>query len=124
LHGVTIVIPSGIQRDNVLKAFRTIDREGVPAGRDSRSVTIEHQNRHYPVKLVISRAAEDATAGELPGSSFITTEAVALLSRLGFTVNRVGSSDSEPLHRASLTSRTPPIARRTNPSTKSSTPPV
>jgi hypothetical protein len=45
----------------LLKAFRTIDRAGVPAGRDSRSVTIEHENRHYPVKLVISLAVEDAT---------------------------------------------------------------
>ena len=97
------MIPFGIQRDNVLKAFRTIDREGVPSGRDSRGVTIEHENRHYPVKLVISLAAEDATGRELPGSSFITTEAVALLSRLGFRVNRVGTSDSEPQDQASLT---------------------
>lgn len=99
------MIPTGIGRQHVLKALRVIDREGVPAGRESRGVTIDHENNSYPVKLAVSLAAKAKTGRELPSSAFITTEAVSLLSRLGFSMNRTGSP-KEPAHITSQTNST------------------
>jgi hypothetical protein len=74
----------------VLTALSRIDRDGVPAGREGRSVELCYNSKCYPPKLAISLACEVATGRALPSSEFITTDAERYLSRLGFSVLRTG----------------------------------
>jgi predicted RNase H-like HicB family nuclease len=84
-----MTIPSDvIDREHVLAAMSRIDTEGVPLINQSRGVEVQHHNRSYPPKYLLSLAFEIATGSALPFSQFITTEAEYKLRGLGFSVVR------------------------------------
>ena len=84
-----MAIPGGIiDCEHVLAAMSRIDKEGVPLVNQSRGVEVQHRDKSYPPKYVLSLAFEVATGSALPLSQFITTEAEYKLRSLGFSVIR------------------------------------
>lgn len=83
-------IPKGINREHVLAALSDIDRQGIPAGRQSTKFELVHDDRRYPPKVVISLAVFHATGHELPCTEFSGGEqANGFLAALGFTCVRI-----------------------------------
>ncbi len=54
------MIPSQIRADHVHAAIAEIDKDGVPAWRQSVRYYFVHQGRRYPPKYVVSLAAKYA----------------------------------------------------------------
>jgi len=73
----------------VLAALARIDRKGIPPSRANRSVKLRHNQKRYPLKVVISVACELVTGHQLSSSEFITMEAERYFQRLGFSVARM-----------------------------------
>ena len=65
-----MAIPGGIiDCEHVLAAMSRIDKEGVPLVNQSRGVEVQHRDKSYPPKYVLSLAFEVATGSALPLSN-------------------------------------------------------
>lgn len=78
-------VPEGITKEHVLKALEIIDKEGVPSENTARNTFLVMDNKKYPVKYVVHKAAQVAGL-ELPITDFTTVEARNYLRRLGFKI--------------------------------------
>lgn len=82
------MIPTTITPDHVVAALHEIDASSVPAPRQSMDYDLVHDGKRYPPKYVISVAAQRASGVELPSTDFNSIESNALLTKLGFTIER------------------------------------
>jgi energy-coupling factor transporter ATP-binding protein EcfA2 len=82
------MIPTAITRDHVMDALRQIDASSVPAPRQSMDYDLVHDGKRYPPKYVIGVAAQHASGVELPSTDFSSVESNALLTKLGFAIER------------------------------------
>lgn len=90
-------IPSSLERAHVEAAVRQIDREGVPARRDSTKFHLVVGKRRYPPKYVLSLAVAHATGRELGPHEFSGGEETnGVLRSLGFVVEEPGHSAPTP----------------------------
>lgn len=87
------MIPREITREHILAAIDEIDRNGVPAGRQSRKFQLRHGGRLYPPKYVISLACNTACRRPLGSDKFGGgAETNGFLASLGFEiVGRAGT---------------------------------
>lgn len=54
-----------ITQQHILSAIKEIDKEGIPANRQSSGYDLSHGGKFYPPKLVLSIANRFATGREL-----------------------------------------------------------
>lgn len=81
------MIPENITREHIIKALEEIDKSEVPPQRDSEIYDLEHNNKKYPPKYVISMANKYANHNELNPSAFSGgDESNRFLRSLGFTI--------------------------------------
>jgi hypothetical protein len=87
------MIPREITREHILEAIEVIDRNGVPAGRQSRKFLLRHSDRLYPPKYVVSLACNTACRRPLGSDEFGGgAETNGFLASLGFEiVGRAGT---------------------------------
>lgn len=64
------MIPHQITKELVEEAIARIDRDGIPAGRESHKYDLLHRGKRYPPKLVVAIAARLATGRELSSEEF------------------------------------------------------
>ena len=64
------MIPSTIEKGQVIEAMRKIDSDGIPSGRNSKKFLLEFKGKRYPPKYVISLANKFASGEELDPSTF------------------------------------------------------
>ena len=89
--GFDDMIPPEIKAEHILAAIADVDTNGVPAGRGSSRYVLYHNDRRYPPKYLISRAAKLAVGRELrPGEFNGGHETNSFLRRLGFRIERDG----------------------------------
>ena len=95
------MIPKNLTREHILKAIKTIERNGTPKGRESTKFNLLYNGKYYPPKYVISLANKSANGIELPSGEFSGgTESNKFLINLGFqitdnTVNMAIKQDKE-----------------------------
>lgn len=80
-----------ITKENILKAIKEIDQNGVPSSRQSSFYDLIYEDKPYPPKLVISIANRFATGEELDPNTFaggIDTPAFQLLEKEGFQIEK------------------------------------
>ena len=83
--------------DDVRRAAKLIDRDGVPKRRQSTKFHLELEGRRYPPKYVVSLAVAIATGRELPADEFYGGgQTNKLLESLGFSI--VGPGDRALRH--------------------------
>lgn len=107
------MIPPEIKAEHILAAIAEVDAKGVPAGRESSRYVLHHNDRRYPPKYLISRAAKFAVGRELKPDEFNGGhEANSFLRRLGFGIEEDGRMPavSKP--------ETAPAVRHVAPTTK------
>lgn len=81
------MIPRVIQPEHVNAAMDEIDRDGVPAARDSRKFFVWRGGKKYPPKYVISIACRIATGKDLDPATFNGgAETNNALQKLGFSI--------------------------------------
>jgi hypothetical protein len=78
-----------IIEDDVKKAVRIIDIEGIPASRRAINWVLKYNGKKYPVKLVISKANISANGVELHYKEFRTGTARKYLTKLNLEVIRI-----------------------------------
>jgi len=78
-------VKNRVKREHVLKALEIIDRDGVPPENTTRNTFLVMDNKKYPVKYVVHKAAQVAGL-ELPITDFTTVDARNYLRRLGFKI--------------------------------------
>jgi len=108
-----MVIPV-ISRGNVLAGIERIQREGVPAQRQSTRYSLVYKGRRYPPKYVVSLAVEDANGKALDPEEFSGgVETNSLLRKLGFAIGGVNPSRSSMVRVKAMRpgSQEPSIAR-------------
>lgn len=82
-----MTIPQNINKEHIIKAIQTIDREGVPERRESTRFNLSYAGENYPPKYVISIANIFANGEEYSPSMFSGgDETNRFLNRLGFTI--------------------------------------
>jgi energy-coupling factor transporter ATP-binding protein EcfA2 len=82
-------LPSNISKNDIIKAFEKIDKEGIPNDGQSQYYDVIHDNKHYPPKLVVSYANISANGEPLDRNSFNGgrgTESFNLLEKNGFKI--------------------------------------
>jgi len=84
------MIPPNIDRTHVLSAIREIDANPPPPSRESVDYRLEHEDKTYPPKYVVSVANRFANGTDLDPATFSAgeTETNPLLRKLGFTVRQ------------------------------------
>ncbi len=81
------MIPRNINRVHIIKALKQIDEEGIPNHRQSTKHNLIYQDKHFPPKLVLSKANVYANGQELDASVFSGgDETNTYLSTLGFEI--------------------------------------
>ena len=81
------MIPKNITREHILKAIEEVDRNGYPEGRGSKKFVLEHNQKHYPPKYIISLANKFANGVELDSEDFGGgKETNEFLEKLGFKI--------------------------------------
>lgn len=78
-----------ILRKHVEAAIARIDEDGIPPGDRSKKFDILFQGKRYPLKLVVSIAAEEATGSSLKANTFASGEggpAYKKIEDLGFEI--------------------------------------
>lgn len=110
------MIPKAITRQHILDAIGWIDRDGIPAGRESRKFDLEYKGKNYPPKYLVALAHRIVTGGEeLPSSGFGGgQETNRFLESLGFKIR--GAKKTSP--------RPPSAPRKSAPQTHVSRPAV
>ena len=87
----TEVLPDGINRDHVLKAISSFERDGLPEGfKDSHTYYLEHAGKKYPPPAIAALAAY-ALTGQLPKPGFRAgkgTKCFRVLTDAGFPICR------------------------------------
>ena len=79
--------PDSIKREHILKALEEIARFEIPAQRSSEKYDLEHNNRSYPPKYVVSIANKYANNYELDYSAYGGgDETNTFLKSMGFTI--------------------------------------
>lgn len=92
------MIPQNIQKEHLLSAIQEIDRDGIPAHRQSTRYDLIHEGKAYPPKLVIRKASRIANGREA-GSFYGGPETNNFLKKHGFTIRKKseGASEDEEL---------------------------
>jgi hypothetical protein len=76
------VLPNGINRDHVLHAISSFERDGLPEGfKDSHTYYVEHEGKRYPPPAIAALAAY-ALTGQLPKG----TKCFRVLTEAGFSI--------------------------------------
>jgi 5-methylcytosine-specific restriction enzyme A len=89
------MIPESITRENILKALDAIDKAGVPKSREATKYGLNHNNKLYPPKYVISIANRFAHGIELDPELFSGgDETNGYLEQLGFQIALLDEQDS------------------------------
>jgi hypothetical protein len=83
------VLPNGINRDHVLQAISSFERDGLPGGfKDSHTYYLEHEGKTYPPPAIAALAAF-ALTGQLPKPGFRAgkgTMYFRVLTKAGFPI--------------------------------------
>lgn len=84
-------IPANIEREHIVSAIAEISKNGIPPNRQARKHFVEHREKKFPVKYVISIANRYANGQELPPNIdnivfFTSNEAINYLSSKGFEI--------------------------------------
>lgn len=86
------MIPKNIKREHIFKAMEEVKILGVPENRNSKKFRLNHKDRNYPPKYIISLANKYANDKELKPSEFSGgSESNDFLKNLGFNVIGVQS---------------------------------
>jgi hypothetical protein len=81
------MIPPNIRREHVELALDTIDRNGVPPGRQGRGFTLRERSKHYPPKYTLALANRFANRKLLKAADFSGgRETNGFLTGLGYAV--------------------------------------
>lgn len=80
------MIPKGLSSKHFKHAAAAIDREGVPAERNSRYYDLVIEGKRYPPKYIVSLATKFATGEEYPASDFNAVEAKNYFLSKGYEV--------------------------------------
>ncbi|MCW7076637.1 MAG: hypothetical protein OCU18_05020 [Candidatus Syntrophoarchaeum sp.] len=90
------MIPSNIEKEDVIKAIEEIDERGLPPSRRSTKFVLVFNGKQYPPKYVLSLANKYANSEELKSSEFSGgQETNGFLQRLGFDIEEKSSSGRE-----------------------------
>src|SRR3989338_8091376 len=81
-----MAIPDNIIREDIEKAIKFIDANGIPWHREAISYYVTSENKSYPVKYVLSVANKIKNNIELDSESFNSIEARNFLLNLGFEI--------------------------------------
>jgi hypothetical protein len=91
VRGRSDVLPDGINRDHVLQAISSFERDGLPEGfKDSHTYYVEHDGKTYPPPAIAALAAY-ALTGQLPEPGFRAgkgTKCFRVLTDAGFSICR------------------------------------
>ena len=80
------MIPKGLDNKHFKQAAAAIDREGVPAERNSVHYDLVIEGKRYPPKYIVSLATKFATGEEYPASDFNAVEAKNYFLNKGYEV--------------------------------------
>lgn len=64
------MIPRNISEGHIHRAIRSVDKDGVPAGREARGYRLLQNGRSYPPKYVLALANKYANGAPLPANAF------------------------------------------------------
>ncbi|MGE5614634.1 MAG: McrB family protein [Bacillota bacterium] len=82
-----MAIPKNISKDDILKAFKYIDANGVPEiHKSTKYELIDEQGKKYPPKYVIAVANHLANNEDISTEGFDASEAKEFLERLNFVI--------------------------------------
>lgn len=81
------MIPKNIDRQAILAAIQTVDENGIPKQRLSRTYNLKYNDRLYPPKYLISVANRIKNGAELEPFAFGGgAETNSFLEKLGFEI--------------------------------------
>ena len=90
------MIPKNISQNDVIKAIREIDSIGIPSDRHSTKWSVQHNDKQYPPKYIVSIANRFANGEEWHPSKFSGgTETNQVLESLGFKIISTGTRQQE-----------------------------
>ncbi len=85
-----MAIPTHIFKNHIIQIIKQIDNgRSIETKRLARKVAIRHNQKDYPVKILISWANELVTGQEFPSKLFVTQEACKYLKELGFEIVKI-----------------------------------
>ena len=96
VRGRSEVLPDGINRDHVLQAISSFERDGLPEGfKDTHTYYVEHDGKKYPPPAIAALAAY-ALTGQLPEPGFRAgkgTKCFRILTEAGFLICQRNTHD-------------------------------
>ena len=90
------MIPENITKDSISKALKKIDKEGVPAQRQSTKYLLIQDNKQYPTKYVISLANFFENGDQLKPDLFSGGDMTnSFLQKRGFVIKEISELSGE-----------------------------
>lgn len=76
-----------LTRENIIDALKYIDEHGIPERNESKKYDLVREDgKRYPPKYAVAVACHKAYGTDISTKSFVTSEAVKYLKRLGFAI--------------------------------------